>query len=140
MNDSALAALAGSAIGALASVATTWLTLSVQSRTDRSTREMARKEHVSGQFIEEASKLFSDALTHHLDDASKLVNAYAIVSKLRLFASPLVLSTAEEVMDRIVQLYEGPEKNLHEVLTGGRFAEFDVLRRFSEACRRDLGV
>jgi hypothetical protein len=90
MNDSAVAALVGSAIGALASVATTWLTLSVQSRTDRHTREMARKEHVSEQVIEEASRLFSDALTHQLDDASKHVNAYAIVSKLRLFASPLV--------------------------------------------------
>ena len=81
---------------------------------------MARKEHVSGQFIEEASRLFSDALTHKLDDASKLVNVYAIVSKLRLFASPLVLSTAEEVMGRIIQLYESPEKNIHAVLGGGR--------------------
>jgi hypothetical protein len=140
MNDSAVAALAGSAVGALASVATTWLTLNVQSRTDRYTREIARKEHVSGQFIEEASRLFSDALTHTLDDASKLVNVYAIISKLRLFASPFVLSAAEEVMDRIIQLYESPEKNLHEVLAGGRVGEFDILRRFSEACRRDLGV
>jgi hypothetical protein len=140
MNDSAVAALAGSAVGALASVATTWLTLNVQSRTDRYTREIARKEHVSGQFIEEASRLFSDALTHTLDEASKLVNVYAIISKLRLFASPIVLSAAEEVMDRIIQLYESPEKNLHEVLAGGRIKEFDILRRFSEACRRDLGV
>jgi len=140
MNDSAVAALAGSAVGALASVATTWLALNVQSRTDRYTREIARKEHVSGQFIEEASRLFSDALTHTLDDASKLVNVYAIISKLRLFASPIVLSAAEEVMDRIIQLYESPEKNLHEVLAGGRTKEFDILRRFSEACRRDLGI
>ena len=43
-------------------------------------------------------------------------------------------------MDRIIQLYESPEKNLHEVLAGGRIKEFDILRRFSEACRRDLGV
>jgi hypothetical protein len=101
---------------------------------------MARKEHVSGQFIEEASRLFSDALTHTLDDASKLVNVYAIVSKLRLFASPLVLSTAEQVMDRIIELYESPEKNLHEVLKVGRMVELDILRRFSEACRKDLAV
>jgi hypothetical protein len=137
---SAFAALAGSAVGALASVATTWLTLTVQSRTDRYTRELARKEHLYGQFIEEASKLFTDALTHKLDDASKLVSVYAILSKLRLFAFPLALSTAEEVMERIIQLYEVPEKNLHEVLTGGRMAELDILRRFSEACRRDLGA
>jgi len=136
MNDSyfsAVAVLAGSAVGAFSSVATTWLTLSVQSRTDRYTREIARKEHISGQFIDEASRLFTDALSHKLDDVSKLVNAYALVSKLRLFASPLVLSTAVEV-------YEGPDKNTHEVLARGRIAQLDILRRFSEACRKDLGV
>ncbi|HTO07567.1 MAG TPA: hypothetical protein VMR86_11010 [Myxococcota bacterium] len=143
MNDSyfsAVAVLAGSAVGAFSSVATTWLTLSVQSRTERYTREIARKEHISGQFIDEASRLFTDALTHKLDDVSKLVNAYALVSKLRLFASPLVLSTAVEVIERIIELYEGPDKNIHEVLARGRIAQLDILRRFSEACRKDLGV
>lgn len=137
---SVIAALAGSAIGALASVATTWLTLTVQGRTDRDTREMARKEHLYGQFIEEATRLFSDALTHKLEDASKLVNLYAIVSKLRLFASPLVLSAADDIIQRIIELYESPEKDLHAVLQGGSNAEFDILRRFSEACRKDLAV
>ena len=116
---SAVAVLAGSAVGALASVTTTWLTLTVQGRTDRYTREMTRKEHIYGQFIEEASRLFSDALTHDLDDASKLVSLYATVSKLRLFASPLVLSTADDVMDRIIQLYESPAKDIHAVLKAG---------------------
>ena len=89
----AVAVLAGSAVGALASVTTTWLTLTVRDRTDRRTRELTRKEHVYGQFIDEASRLFTDALSHDLDDASKLVSLYATVSKLRLFASPLVLSS-----------------------------------------------
>ena len=131
------AALAGSAVGALASVATTWLTLTVQGRTDRDTREMARKEHLYGQFIEEATRLFSDALTHKLEDVSKLVNLYAIVSKLRLFASPLVLSAADDIIQRIIEIYESPQTDLHAVLQGGK-AEFDILRRFSEACRKDL--
>ncbi len=136
---SAVAVLAGSAVGALASVTTTWLTLTVRDRTDRRTRELTRKEHVYGQFIEEASRLFSDALTHELDDASKLVGLYATVSKLRLFASPVVLSTADDVMGRIIQLYESPAKDIHAVLrAGGAASEFDILRRFSEACRKDL--
>ena len=134
------AALAGSAVGALASVATTWLTLTVQSRTDRDTREMARKEHLYGQFIEEATRLFSDALTHKLEDVSKLVNLYAIVSKLRLFASPLVLSAADDIIQRIIEVYESPQTDLHAVLQGGGKAEFDILRRFSEACRKDLAA
>ena len=35
-----------------------------------------RREALYGQFIEEASKLISDALTHKLDDLSKLVPLY----------------------------------------------------------------
>ena len=137
---SAIAVLAGSAVGALASVMTTWLTLTVKGRTDRYVREMERKEHIYGQFIEEASRLFSDALTHDLDDASKLVSLYATVSKLRLFAAPLVLSTADDVMEHIIQLYESPAKDIHTVLKAGGGAEFDILRLFSEACRKDLAV
>jgi hypothetical protein len=34
---------------------------------------MTRREHLYGDFIEESSKLFSDALTHEFDDPSKFV-------------------------------------------------------------------
>ena len=60
---SAIAALAGSAVGALASLATTWLTLPSHERADRFAQAITRREHLYGEFIEEASKLFADALT-----------------------------------------------------------------------------
>jgi len=59
MNDtytSGIAALAGSAIGALASFATTWLTQHSQERAQRFAQAMTRREHLYGGFIEEASK------------------------------------------------------------------------------------
>ena len=65
---SAVAALAGSGIGAVASFVTTWLTQDAQERARRVAQAMARREHLYGEFIEEASKLFTDALTHELDD------------------------------------------------------------------------
>jgi len=37
--------------------------------------------------MEEASKLFTDALSHELDDPSKFVRLYALVGNLRLFAA-----------------------------------------------------
>src|SRR6266850_3678639 len=73
---SAVAALAGSAIGALASFATTWLTQHAQVRAQRFAQAMARREHLYGEFIEEASKLFTDALTHEFDDPAKFVRLY----------------------------------------------------------------
>jgi hypothetical protein len=142
MNDaytSGIAALAGSAIGALASFATTWLTQHAQERTQRFAQAMALRQQLYGEFIEEASKLFTDALTHQLDDPSKFVRLYALVGKLRLFAAANVVSRAEEVMQRIGETYNLPNRDFgnpedrHE-------RDVDVLRAFSEACREDLQV
>ena len=58
---SAVSALAGSAIGALASLTTTWLTQHAQSRTTQRLQHRARREALYGEFICEASKLFADA-------------------------------------------------------------------------------
>jgi hypothetical protein len=83
---SAFAALAGSAIGAFASFATTWLPQHQQERATRLAQEMSRRERLYGEFIDEASRLLADALTHHLEEPSKMVPIYAVMGKLRLFA------------------------------------------------------
>ncbi len=74
---SAFAALAGSAIDALSGVTTTWLTLSAQELGRRLSRAMSRRETLYGEFIDEASKLLTDAIGHKLDDESKFVHIYA---------------------------------------------------------------
>jgi len=136
---SAIAALAGSAIGALASFATTWLTQHAQERSQRFAQAMARREHLFGDFIEEASKLFTDALAHQLDDPSKFVRLYALVGKLRLFASADVIVKAEEVMQRIIETYNLPNRDFRNP-QDRQVGDVDVLRAFSEACREDLRV
>jgi hypothetical protein len=102
---SAIAALAGSGIGAVASFATTWLTQDAQERTRRVAQRVTRREHLYGEFIEEASRLFTDALTHELDDPSKFVRLYAMVGRLRLLAPANVIASAEQVMQHIVETY-----------------------------------
>jgi hypothetical protein len=136
---SAIAALAGSAIGALASFATTWLTQHAQERGQRFAQAMARREHLYTEFIEEASKLFTDALTHQLDDPSKFVRLYALVGKLRLFASADVIAKAEEVMRRVIETYNLPNRDFRNP-EARQEPDVDVLRAFSEACREDLRV
>jgi hypothetical protein len=135
----AFAALAGSAIGALGGVVTTWITLNGQQRARRFAREMSRKEQLYAEFIEESSKLYTAALTHKLDDLSKLIPLYAQISKLRLFASDNVIAKAEEVMWRVIQTYERPEEDVHTLVKRGQ-RDLDLLRPFSEACRRDLDL
>jgi hypothetical protein len=135
---STIAALAGTVLGALGSMATTWLAATVQERGRRAAQAIARRENLYGEFIEECSKVFSDALVHKLDNISKLVHLYALVSKLRLFAPPKVIATADEVMRRILQTYEGPERDFHALVKEIDMQELDILLMFSESCRRDL--
>jgi hypothetical protein len=136
---SAIAALAGSMIGALASFATTWLTQHSQERAQRFAQARTRREHLYGEFIEEASKLFTDALTHQFDDPSKFVRLYALVGNLRLCASANVIVKAEEVMRRIIETYNLPNIDFRD-LEDTHESDTDLLRAFSEACRGDLHV
>jgi hypothetical protein len=136
---SAIAALVGSTIGALASLATTWRTQHSQERAQRIAQAMTRREHLYGEFIEEASKLFTDALTHQLEEPSKFVRLYALVGNLRLSASANVIVKAEEVMREIVETYNLPNMDFRNLEDRQEY-DTDVLRAFSEACREDLHV
>ena len=134
---SAIAALAGSAIGGFASFATTWLTLHSHERAQRLAQAMTRREHLYGEFIEEASNLFTDALTHQFEEPSKFVRLYALVGNLRLCASSDVIVQAEEVMRLIFETYNRPNIDFRNP-EDRRENDTDVLRAFSEACREDL--
>lgn len=135
---SALAALARSAIGAPASLATTWLTQHSQTRATQRVQDRARPEALYGELIREASRLFADAFEHELDDPAKLVQLYATVSMIRLFGRPRTLEEAERVMRQIGATYFAPNKELRlfaDIATAG---ELDPLCAFSRACREEL--
>ena len=134
---SAFAALGGSAVGALTSLVTTWLTLNSQERANRAARELTRRENLYGQFIEEAAKLYTDALMNQPEEAKKFIGLYALSSKLRLFASPEVLDKAEQVITQIIEIYANPKKDFHWAISGRDPRKMDILRTFSEACRRE---
>ncbi|PZA12156.1 hypothetical protein DNX69_09065 [Rhodopseudomonas palustris] len=134
---SALAALAGSAIGGLATLSTTWLSQNYQARSARLTQEGSRREKLFGEFIDQASKLYIDALMHSLDDPTKLIEIYALIGKLRLFAAPKTVAEAERVIEHIVALYDRPPLNLQDLHMLDR-DKFDLLWPFAEACRTEL--
>jgi hypothetical protein len=82
---SALAALAGAAVGGLTSFATSWLTQRVQLRHAHREAEEAKLEALYSDFIAEASRLFGDALTHRTEEITGLVRLYAMVDVCALF-------------------------------------------------------
>ena len=77
----ALAALAGSAVGGLTSFASAWLTQHRQDRARRLSQDKARRQKLYKQFIDEASKLYADALVHDEAEVSALVSVYALTSQ-----------------------------------------------------------
>ena len=137
---SAFSALAGSAIGASASFASTWLTQHSQSRAQHRSQMRARREALYGDFIEEAARLFADASNHDLDDLSKMTHLYGIVGKIRLFASQDVIDQAEIVMREAVAAYQRPSLQAREIAEMMLQQPEDPLRAFSLSCRRDLNL
>jgi hypothetical protein len=135
---SALAALAGSAIGALASFGTTWLSQIHQDHVQQLDREATRRERLFAEFIDQASRTFVDAMVQdRLDDPTKLVPMYASMSKLRLFATPRTIAAAEAVLESVLKTYEAPPA-LPEAAKMDGLAAHDILRAFAESCRAEL--
>ena len=99
---------------------------------------MNRRERLYGEFIDEASRLLADALTHHLEDPSKMVPLYAIMGKLRLFAPANVVARADAVMGQIVEIYDLPNADFRNPADRPAQERVDILRAFGEACREDL--
>jgi hypothetical protein len=134
----ALAALAGSAIGGLTSFASAWLTQHHQDRTSRLSKDKTRRQKVYRQFIEEASKLYADALVHDDLQISTLVSAYALISRMRVLSSAPVLKKAEAVVQMVVETYFSPNKTSLELRNLLDSHAIDPLRAFSEECRAEL--
>jgi hypothetical protein len=137
---SALAALAGTAIGGLTSFATSWMTQQAQSRTQRLAAEKDKREALFGRFLEEAAKLYTDALQNKRDDAASLVVIYGLTNRIRLTSSTRVVECADEVARIIIDAYLAPNMSLEEVRSTWVDCHVDPLRDFSEACREELQI
>jgi hypothetical protein len=135
---SAVAALAGSAIGGLTSLASAWLTQQRQDRVARLSQNKARRRKLYKQFIDEASKLYADALVHNQADASALVKIYGLISRMRILSSSAVAKKAEAVVRVIVDTYFTPNRTFPELRDLMNSHTIDPLRAFSEECREEL--
>jgi hypothetical protein len=136
---SALAALAGTAVGGITSFATSWVTQRSQTRSQRLAAEKDKREDLFGRFVDEAAKLYSDALQNRREDAAALMVIYGLTSRIRLIASARVVESAEAVTQTIMDTYLAPNMTLEEVRSTWIERHIDPLRDFSEACREELG-
>jgi hypothetical protein len=135
---SALAALAGSAIGGFTSLAASWLTHHVQFSAQERSASRTRREELYKDFIEEASRRYADAYVHETSDVSNLVTLYALVSRMRVLSSRAVVASADHVVRTIIETYLAPNKTFRDVTEIVDKDSLNPLREFSDACRQDL--
>jgi hypothetical protein len=132
----AFAAFSGSASGALATVITGWMARRRKDRVRLTSRAIAHREKLYRAFIEEASRLYADALVNDKSEIPKLVDLYALIGRMKILSSDEVIDAAEKAARLIIQTYLGPNRtfvDLPEFIN-----EMDPLNDFSEACRREL--
>jgi hypothetical protein len=135
---SALAALAGTAVGGFTSVAANWLTHRIQIRAQSLQHEKNRRQILYRDFIEEASKCYIDALQHDEANVPGLVGLYAKLSRMRVLSSKPVVDTAESITRRILDAYLEPDKSFTELRDMAKKGTIDLLREFSTACREEF--
>jgi hypothetical protein len=135
---SALAAVLGSLVGGASSIATAWFTQRAQSRRESVNAEIRRRELVYTEFINECSKVAIDAFKNTLENPERLMNAYALLNRIRLTSSDPVVDAADQTIKDIVEQYFRPNlsmEELHKMTAEGRA---DPLKEFSVACRQEL--
>jgi hypothetical protein len=133
---SALAALSGSIIGGLTSLGASWVSQNAQARTQQILGDKSRRQELYKAFIEEALKLYGDALVSDDAQVSKFVGLYVMLSRMRILSSQPVIENAEKVIHAIAETYFEPNRTLRDL--HGKGDKIDILRHFSEACREDL--
>jgi hypothetical protein len=135
---SAIAALAGSVIGGLTTFAAAWVTQRQQANVQWLLQEKTRRQELYRQFIEDASKLYVDALMHDQVAIPSVVNLFALMNQMKVVSTPRVAEGAYRITRMIVDTYFSPNKSLPELRAMMASDTLDPLRDFSEACREEL--
>src|SRR5579863_3086628 len=88
---SVLAALSGSIIGASTPVLSNFVLQRSVTQRELTNREIAQREELYSEFIRQGTNCYAKALLQSLDTIEELTSMYALVNRIRLFASSSVL-------------------------------------------------
>jgi hypothetical protein len=135
---SALAALAGATIGGFTSVIASLVSQRYQAHAQWLVQEKLRRQELYKEFIEEASKCYSDALQHDKADIPALVVLYTKIGRMRVLSSPTVVESAETAGRKILDTYLQPDRTFLDLREMINNHAIDILADFTEACRREF--
>jgi len=134
----AFAALGGAALGGLTSFATSWTTQRTQMKSQRSETSKSKRQKLYKAFIDDAARMYGDALIHDKLETTGLINLHSLVSRMRIVSSEPVIETAVKVVKVITETYSQPNKSPEEIEAMISNGSVDILQSFSEACRDEF--
>jgi glutamate formiminotransferase len=136
---STAAALSGSLIGGVATLAGTWISQHRHLRAQARMQEVAKREALYSEFIVEASKRLADAWNHQAEGPEVVATLYAALQRMRLTSTCEVVEAAKHVIRHVIDAYAAPTRTFQEAREKVHKDELpDLLGEFSECCRREL--
>jgi hypothetical protein len=135
---SAVAALVGTFVGGITSIATSWLGQQRQTKEQRRARQKAEMQALYRQFIQDASTLYVDALEHNTTELSKIVDIYTTLNRMRVLSSHRVVAEGDNALRLIMDTYARENTTFSGVRQSIIHGFPDPLRAFTEACHEDL--
>jgi hypothetical protein len=135
---SALAALAGSALGGITPIMSNYLIQRGLTERELLGRELASRQALYADFIQFGTKIYVSATTKELDDANELVALYALIGRIRLFASDPIIDAAEQFAMQMTQRFGEPAMTLEDLRSAALTHHVDPLNDFSSRCREEL--
>jgi hypothetical protein len=126
----AFAAFGGSAFGAISTIVTGWVARRRRLRDRHYARSISKRERLYRSFIEEASRLYADALVSDKSEIPQLVNLYALIGRMRILSSDQVVQAAERAGRLIIETYLSPNREFVDLPEF--MEEMDPLRGFGK--------
>jgi hypothetical protein len=101
-------------------------------------REIAQREELYAEFIRQGTTYYAKALSQNLDKLDDIVAMYALVNRIRLFASQDVLEAADEFVKKLISRYGGHNMSIAELETIALERHANPLSNFALKCRSEL--
>ena len=137
---SVLAALGGSVIGATTPVLSNFVLQRSVMQRELKNREIAQREELYSEFIRQGTSCYAKALSQSLDNLDEIVAMYALVNRIRLFASANVLDAAEAFVKKLVERFGEKNMSLDQIKSVALEQHADPLNDFALKCRSELRV
>ena len=135
---SLLAALSGSVLGASTPVLSNFVLQRSLTERELTNREIAQREELYSEFIRQGTACYAKALSQSLESIDEIVAMYALVNRIRLFASRSVLEAAEAFVKKLVETYGEKNLTIEQIKSAALGQHADPLNNFALKCRSEL--